>query len=213
MPAASWSWRRIARMGSVVALCLSLGACGRTQPPLPSLGPDDVVLAFGDSITYGVGVGSGGETYPEVLAELIGRPVVGDGVPGEVTADGLVRLPASLDEHRPRLLLLCLGGNDMLRDVDPGTTEANLRNMVELARSRGVAVVLIAVPQPRLIGGAAGFYRRVADELDIPLEEEVLVAVLRDNQYKSDMIHPNAQGYRRLAQALAELLRNSGAIQ
>jgi len=171
------------------------------------------VLAFGDSITHGVGAGSDGETYPEVLAELIGRPVVRDGVPGEVTAEGLARLPASLDEYRPKLLLLCLGGNDMLRDVDPGTTEANLREMVELARSRGVAVVLIAVPKPRLIGGAAELYRRVADELDIPLEDEVLVEVLRDNRYKSDMIHPNAQGYRRLAQALADLLREAGAIR
>ncbi len=213
MPAASWSWRHVTRAGRVVALCLWLSACDRAQPDLPSLGTDDVVLAFGDSITHGVGAASGGETYPEVLAELIGRPVVRDGVPGEVTAEGLARLPASLDEHRPKLLLLCLGGNDMLRDVDPGTTEANLREMVELARSRGVAVVLIAVPQPRLIGGAAELYRRVADELDVPLEDEVLVEVLRDNQYKSDMIHPNAQGYRRLAQALADLLRKSGAIQ
>jgi acyl-CoA thioesterase-1 len=213
MPAASWSWRHVTRAGGIVALCLWLSACGRTQPDLPSLGTDDVVLAFGDSITYGVGAASGGETYPEVLAELIGRPVVRDGVPGEVTAEGLARLPASLEEYRPKLLLLCLGGNDMLRDVDGDTTEANLREMVELARSRGVAVVLIAVPQPRLIGGAAELYRRVADELDVPLEDEVLVEVLRDNRYKSDMIHPNAQGYRRLAQALADLLRKSGAIQ
>ena len=135
-----------------------------------------------------------------------------DGVPGEVTAQGLARLPASLDEYRPKLLLLCLGGNDMLHDLDPAATEANLREMVKLARSRGVAVVLIAVPRPRLIGGAAEFYRRVADELDVPLEDEVLVDVLRDNQYKSDMIHPNALGYRKMAQALAELLRGAGAI-
>jgi lysophospholipase L1-like esterase len=134
-------------------------------------------------------------------------------VPGEVTAQGLARLPASLDEYQPKLLLLCLGGNDMLHGLDPAGTEANLREMVKLARSRGVAVVLIAVPKPRLIGGAAEFYRRVADELDVPLEDEVLVDVLRDNQYKSDMIHPNALGYRKIAQALADLLRNAGAIQ
>lgn len=213
MLVASRSWRRATRVGWAVALCLWLSACGRSQPSLPVLGPDDVVLAFGDSITHGVGAGSGGKAYPELLAELIDRPVVRDGVPGELTAEGLSRLPASLDQYRPKLLLLCLGGNDMLRDVDPATTEANLRAMVELARSRGVAVVLIAVPQPRLIGGAAEFYRHVADELDIPLEDEVLVEVLRDKQYKSDMVHPNAQGYQRLAQALSELLRHSGAIQ
>ena len=117
------------------------------HPSLPPLGSDDVVLAFGDSITLRGRRASEGETYPEVLAQLIGRPVVRDGVPGEVTAQGLARLPASLDEYRPKLLLLCLGGNDMLRDLDPAATEANLREMVKLARSRGVAVVLIAVPK------------------------------------------------------------------
>jgi lysophospholipase L1-like esterase len=211
MPAAPGSWLRTGTL-LVAALCLWLAACDRGQPPLPRLESDDVVLAFGDSITYGIGAASDSETYPEVLAQLIGRPVVRDGVPGEVTAQGLARLPASLDEYRPKLLLLCMGGNDMLRDLDAGTTEANLREMVELARRRGVAVVLIAVPKPRLIGGAADFYRRVADELDVPLEDKVLVDVLRDNRYKSDMIHPNALGYRKLAQALADLLRGAGAI-
>ena len=212
MRAASGSWLRA---GSLLAagLCLWLAACGDPRrPPLPRIGPDDVVLAFGDSITHGVGAPSDSQSYPEVLGELIGRHVVRDGVPGEVTAQGLERLPESLDEYQPKLLLLCLGGNDMLRDLDPADTEANLREMIELARERGVAVVLIAVPEPRLIGGVAQFYRRVAEDLGIPLEERVLLDVLKDRDYKSDPIHPNAEGYRRMAQALAELLRDAGAI-
>jgi lysophospholipase L1-like esterase len=212
MRAASGSWLRA---GSLLAagLCLWLAACGDPrQPHLPRIGPDDVVLAFGDSITHGVGAPSDSQSYPEVLGELIGRHVVRDGVPGEVTAQGLERLPESLDEYQPKLLLLCLGGNDMLRDLDPADTEANLREMIELARGRGVAVVLIAVPEPRLIGGVAQFYRRVAEDLGIPLEERVLLDVLKDRDYKSDPIHPNAEGYRRMAQALAELLRDAGAI-
>jgi lysophospholipase L1-like esterase len=212
MRAASGSWLRA---GSLLAagLCLWLAACGDPrQPHLPRIGPDDVVLAFGDSITHGVGAPSDSQSYPEVLGELIGRHVVRDGVPGEVTAQGLERLPESLDEYQPKLLLLCLGGNDMLRDLDPADTEANLREMIELARGRGVAVVLIAVPEPRLIGGVAQFYRRVAEDLGIPLEERVLLDVLKDRDYKSDPIHPNAEGYRRMAQALAELLREAGAI-
>jgi len=193
-----------------IALLLSATACS-DAPPLPRLGADDVVLAFGDSITYGSGAGPE-ESYPKVLAQLIGRHVVGAGVPGEVTEIGLQRLPGVLDEVQPKILLLCLGGNDMLRKVEPVATESNLRTMVRMARDLGVAVVLIAVPKPALFGGNASFYQAIAKEDDLHLESEILKDILYDNEFKADPIHPNAKGYRRMAEAIAELLRKAGAV-
>ena len=195
----------------VVALSLSALAACSDAPPLPRLGVDDVVLAFGDSITYGTGAGPE-ESYPEVLAELIGRRVVGAGVPGEVTAIGLQRLPDVLDEVKPKILLLCLGGNDMLRKIDLVAIESNLRTMVRMARDRGIAVVLIAVPKPALFGGNAAFYQAIAKENDLHLEGNVLKDILYDNELKADAIHPNAKGYRRMAEAIAGLLRKAGAV-
>ena len=196
----------------LLALSLSaLAACGEKPPQLPKLGSDDVVLAFGDSLTYGTGAGTQ-EAYPSVLSKLISRQVVGAGVPGEMTADGLERLPAVLDEVRPRLVLLCMGGNDMLRKVAFANIESNLRAMVQLARARGIGVVLIGVPTPELFGGSPEFYDRIAKELSLPLEKKVLNHILFDRSLKSDPIHPNATGYRRFAEALAELLRQSGAV-
>ena len=192
----------------LVLLCIG---CGRDAPALARLGPDEVVLAFGDSLTFGSGVNDD-ESYPAVLAGLIGRKVVRDGVPGETTEQGLERLESSLEAHRPKLLLLCLGGNDLLRRVDSAQIEANLRVMVQLARDRGVQVVLIGVPEPAVFGGTAPLYRHLAAELGVPLEEETITDVLRDNALKSDPIHPNAEGYRRIAQALAALLRDAGAL-
>jgi acyl-CoA thioesterase-1 len=199
----------------LVALSLSalaaLAACGEKPPQLPKLGSDDVVLAFGDSLTYGTGAGTQ-EAYPSVLSKLISRQVVGAGVPGDTTADGLERLPAVLDEVRPRLVLLCMGGNDMLRKVAFANIESNLRAMVHLAKARGIGVVLIGVPTPELFGGPPEFYDRIAKELSLPLEKKVLNHILFDRSLKSDPIHPNATGYRRFAEALAELLRQSGAV-
>ena len=195
----------------VVALSLSALAACSDAPPLPRLGVDDVVLAFGDSITYGTGARSE-ESYPEVLAELIGRRVVGAGVPGEVTANALERLPEVLDEFKPKLLLLCLGGNDMLRKIDVVAIESNLRTMVRMARDRGIAVVLIAVPKPALFGGNAAFYQIIAKENDLPLEGDILKDILFDNEFKADPLHPNAKGYRRMAEAIAGLLRRAGAV-
>lgn len=196
----------------MVAVSLSaLTACSDAPPPLPRLGADDVVLAFGDSITYGTGARSE-ESYPEVLAQLIGRRVVGAGVPGEVTADGLQRLPDVLAEVKPKILLLCLGGNDMLRKVEPAAIESNLRTMVRVATDRGIAVVLIAVPKPALFGGNGAFYGIIAEENDLPLEGDILKDILFDNEFKSDRLHPNAKGYRRMAEAIAGLLRRAGAV-
>jgi acyl-CoA thioesterase-1 len=196
---------------SALVLALALASCGQQPPPLPKLGSGDVVLAFGDSLTYGTGAGQS-ESYPVVLAQLIGRKVVSAGVPGETTADGLDRLPAVLDEAQPRLVLLCMGGNDMLRRMDFATIESNLRSMVQMARGRGIGVILIGVPTPELFGGPPAFYGKIAKDYSLPLENQVLHEVLFDRALKSDAIHPNARGYRRLAEAIAKLLRRSGAV-
>ena len=193
------------------ALVFGLAACGDKPPQLPRLGAGDVVLAFGDSLTYGTGAATG-EAFPKILSGLIGREVVGAGVPGETTEGGLERLPGVLDEVRPKLLVLCLGGNDMLRRVNHNVIESNLRAMVGAARERGVPVVLIGVPQPMLFSGTAPFYEKLAAELAIPLEGRVMEEVLFDKELKSDQIHPNARGYRRIAQAIADLLHKAGAV-
>jgi lysophospholipase L1-like esterase len=200
-----------ARLILAALALLALSACGYRGPSVPKLAPDDVVLAFGDSLTYGTGA-SELESYPAVLQTLIGRRVVREGFPGETTEQGLEHLPALLDQHRPRLLLLCMGGNDMLRHIDPATTEANLRTMIGAARERGVSIVLIGVPEAQLLGGMAPFYGKLAREAGIPLEEKILKDVLHDNAFKSDLIHPNAAGYRRMAEALAKLLHQAGAV-
>ncbi|NIO40011.1 MAG: arylesterase [Burkholderiales bacterium] len=201
-PSRVWAW---------LLVWAALSGCGEGHPGLPPLGPNDIVLAFGDSLTYGTGA-QRGESYPEILSGLIGRTVVAEGVPGERTAEGLVRLAEVLELHQPRIMLLCLGGNDMLRKVDAGEIEKNLRQMIETAMARGVGVVLIGVPKPALLGDTAQFYQRIAADYEIPYEGNVLNRILRDEAYKSDAIHPNARGYQMLAAALAELLKRSGAI-
>ena len=191
-------------------LCLVLAGC--TPPPeLEPLAADAVVLAFGDSLTFGTGAGTG-ESYPEVLSGLIGRTVVNAGVPGEVSTDGLLRLPALLDREQPALLLLCHGGNDQLQRLDPARLADNLRAMIRLARDRGIAVVLIAVPAPGLTLAPLPLYAEIAAEFDLPVDRETVADILGDRALKSDYIHPNAAGYRRLALAVADLLRAAGAV-
>ena len=197
---------------AVLLTVVAVAACGNQPPQLPRLASDAVILAFGDSLTYGTGVGVDA-SYPAVLEKLTGRTVINAGVPGEITADGVKRLPALLDEEHPDLLILCHGGNDLLRKLDRDQTIANLRTMILAARSRNIPVVLIAVPQPTLLlRESAEFYEQLAQEMQLPLEDDALARIESDDALKSDPIHPNANGYRELAGAINTLLQRSGAI-
>jgi acyl-CoA thioesterase I len=191
-------------------LLLQLAACSKT-PQLPPLAADGVILAFGDSLTYGTGAGEG-ESYPAVLEKLSGRRVVNAGVPGEISEAGLQRLPEVLDRERPALLLLCHGGNDLLRKIDQSATANNLREMIRIARSKGVPVVLLAVPAPDLSLAPPAYYGEIAKEAGTPIESKALPRILGKGGLKSDHIHPNAAGYRALAESVYDLLKKSGAL-
>lgn len=196
----------------VVLCCLAfLAACGGSTPKIAKLGAGDTVLAFGDSLTFGTGARAE-DSYPAVLAQLISRNVVRAGIPGEQTAGGLARLPAVLDEHRPKLVIVCLGGNDMLRKQPQSAIEANLREILKTIRSRGIDMMLVGVPAPGLITSAPEFYAKLAQEFGIPYEGKIVTSVLYSPELKSDPIHPNADGYRKMAEAIAKLLRDAGAV-
>jgi acyl-CoA thioesterase-1 len=194
----------------VWAALFSLAACDR-PPQLPRLHNGDVIVAFGDSLTHGNGASSE-QAYPAVLGQMIGHTVINAGVPGETTAEGLDRLPEVLTQEHPKLVLLCLGGNDMLRRVDAASTESNLRQMIQAIRASGAGVVLIGVPQPALFSGPPAFYEKLAEEYKLPYEGEAFDEVLKNPRLKSDSIHANAAGYKIVAQRLAELLKQTGAI-
>lgn len=205
---------RVGRLAGLLPVFLGLWlvGCGEDVPQLSRLPGDAIILAFGNSLTYGTGAGPDA-SYPAVLGRLIGRKVLNAGVPGELSGDGLGRLAGRLQRDAPALLLLCHGGNDLLRKRPVAELERNLRAMVDLAASRGIPVVLIGVPRPSLfLLSEADVYGRVAEDLKLPYQGEVLASILKDNSLKSDHIHPNAAGYRLLAEAIAELLRQAGAI-
>ena len=199
-----------ARFAMLAAALLLAAGCGK-QAKLALLPADAVVLAFGDSLTFGTGA-SEAESYPAQLAILTGRRVVREGVPGEVSSVGLKRLPGALDEHQPRLLLLCHGGNDFLRRLPAAEAAANVRAMIRLAQSRGIEVVLIGTPEPGFTLSPAAFYAEIATEMRVPYEGEVLSKILRDNALKADQVHPNAVGYKLMAQRVYDLLKKSGAV-
>ncbi|MFC4158734.1 arylesterase [Chitinimonas lacunae] len=199
-----------ARYWMCCLLLLVLAGCGG-KVKLQPLPQDAVILAFGDSLTFGTGA-TIDTSYPSELSRLINRRVENRGVPGDTTADGLGRFAAALDEVSPNLVVLCLGGNDFLQKKPESETIANLRAMLDEAKRRKLPVVLVAPPRLGFGLETPPFYEELAKEYELVLEDNALAGILSQSKLKSDPIHPNAEGYRQLAEAVAKVLRKSGAL-
>ncbi|MGR9100838.1 MAG: GDSL-type esterase/lipase family protein [Gammaproteobacteria bacterium] len=196
----------------IILVVILLSGCDKDRYPLPKLSENAVILAFGDSLTYGTGA-SRRKDYPSVLTEMTSLEVINEGVPGEISRNGAKRLPGLLDRYRPDLLILTHGGNDMIRRIPRSETEANLAAMIEEALKRNVAVILLGVPKPGLLLlDSDEIYRHIADRYQIPSDLNVIPAILGDSDLKSDAVHPNDQGYRLLARSVYELMSQNGAL-
>lgn len=200
------AWRRLFRL--LPAAAFLLAACS-PPPQLAPLAKDAVIVALGDSLTYGTG--GGGVNYPQVLQERTGRTVINAGIPGETSGGAAARLGTLLKQHKPQLLIVCSGGNDILRRHGDDV-KANLSRIVETAQAADVDVVLIAVPRPIPFPLNYPAYAEVAASYQLWIEDDILKTVLHDNALKSDQIHANAAGYRHIGEAVAELLVRAGAL-
>ena len=152
-------------------------------------------------VAAGTGVGAG-EAFPELLAARLKTEVINDGIAGNTTADGLAQLDQVLAQD-PWLVVVELGGNDILRQVPPERAEQNLRTILDRLLAARVLPVLIEVDAP-FAGRYNAMYDRLADDYHIPIVDDVLGEILRSPSLKSDQIHPNAKGQRELADAVAK---------
>lgn len=224
-------WSRYAGAGLIVQ-ALMLGGCDApagnvtadspvapvARAVAPVAGPERLVLAFGDSLYAGYGL-KPGESLPDRLqADLrdggVNARVVNAGVSGDTTAAGRRRLAFSLDnlERTPDLVVLGLGGNDVLRQLDPAETRRNLTAMLDELKARGVPVVLTGMRAPPNLGPdyAARFdaiYSDLAKRYDAGLYPFLLEGVIgRRAVMLPDGVHPNAAGVERIADRLTPLV-------
>lgn len=202
----------------VLLIFLVLLACAEKHPPQPAIVQGATVLILGDSLSFGTGA-KPDEAYPTLLEKATGWHIVNAGIPGDTTSGGLQRLPNLLEEHQPKLLLIELGGNDLLHQVPATQVEENLKSMIAQAKAQGVPIALVAIPEISPLMAAVGnlsdhpLYARVAEETNVPLVTDVFSDVLSKRDLKADQIHPNAQGYALVAKAMQETLKALGFIQ
>ena len=185
----------------------------KETPEVIKLNSTDKILAFGDSITYGYGE-SENKNYPYLLSQSTNIQVINAGLNGDTSQEGLERLPALLEDSSIKLILLCFGGNDILQKVPLEKLKSNLKKMIQVAKKKNVDVILISVPKISSLGlSSLALYSTVADEENIEIMDDVLVHVLSRSSLKSDYIHPNAKGYKYMADEIHEYLKSENWIK
>ena len=177
-----------------------------------TLTSNDTILAFGDSLTYGFGARSE-ESYPTRLSVLSGYKVINAGVNAETSDEGLKRLPPLLEDGSIKLMILCFGGNDIMQRKSMSSLEQNLKTMIQMAKVKNINVLLISVPNIGLFGlSPLGLYAEVAEEENIALLSGILTNILSQPSLKNDQIHPNALGYKQMAEKIYESLKENGWV-
>lgn len=196
-----------------VVFISSLLGCSDPITHLQPLDDNDVILAFGDSLTYGTGADHQTESYPAVLETMTGIKVINAGLPGETSEEGLARLPSLLEEHRPNLVIICHGGNDFLQRLNKNNLKVNLQQMIELVKESGAESILIAVPTLGFGLKPEPLYIELAEHNQLPIERNSLSELLERTELKSDQVQLNAEGYSTFADRIFSLLQISKAVE
>jgi len=169
--------------------------------PITNSGP---IVALGASLFEGVGA-SPGNDLPQQISERLGKPVLNLGVSGNTSADGLARInQVPVDAS---IVILSLGGNDILKRVPATETEANLKKLINQFTKNGSVVVLLDVRGPIGSGEYRDVYQSVAESnSNVVLVPNVLRGILTNTNLMSDLIHPNDAGYAIMADRISEAI-------
>ncbi|MBX7246950.1 MAG: hypothetical protein K1X53_15745 [Candidatus Sumerlaeaceae bacterium] len=165
------------------------------------------VVAFGDSLTQGVGAPEG-LGYPGQLAQIIGREVINRGVRGETTRDGLARLERDILPLNPGIVLLCFGGNDLIRGRSIAETIGDIEELIGQLQRAGAMVVLLGLRGSWLYKlDLDAPTRSLARRTGCPCVPLLLDGVWGFPWLMADHAHPNQRGYKHIAVRVAKCLK------
>jgi acyl-CoA thioesterase I len=196
---------KLRKNGKMVSIFQTLAACALVLVATSAYSASKTVLVLGDSLSaeYGIARGAGWVSLLEkrLQTEKINVAIVNASISGETTSGGKARLPTLLDQHRPSVVVIELGGNDGLRGLPLVAAEANLRTMIAESKKAKAKVLLVGMQIPPNYGRDytekfSGLYNKLSQEMKIPLVPFLLEGVASQPQlFQADRIHPlaNAQ--------------------
>jgi acyl-CoA thioesterase-1 len=169
----------------------------------PSQG--DTIIMFGDSLTVGVGA-SEGKSIPELLSKKIHKPVIGMGVRGETSAQGLARIEKVIEKY-PKVVLVLIGGNDYLQEVPIEETFKNIDAIVKRIQDAGAVVVLLGIQGGILSDPFEEQFKKISKNRGALYVKNVLDGIIGEEDLMFDEVHPNDKGYERIVKKILPVLK------
>lgn len=160
--------------------------------------PVRTLVAFGDSLTAGYGGGGVQNAYPAVLAELTGLYVINEGLSGETASHAPERLNQILS-YQADMVLIEFGANDFMQGRSLEAAVAAVAQIVDAVQAQGAVAVIVDTAGPGM-GLYTKAYKKLAKEKQALFVSGILKDIFNKKQYKSDMVHPNAAGYKLVAE-------------
>jgi acyl-CoA thioesterase-1 len=162
-------------------------------------------IAFGDSLTSGIGA-SPDHDYPTLLGKRIGTQIANLGIPGNTTGDGLNRLDEVL-QLNPKVVFLCLGGNDSLQGAPAQPMFQNLGALIYRMQQSGCFVVLLGIRSASILDRNEAGFRSLAKQRKVLYVPNILKGILGNPSLMSDQVHPNDEGYDAIAERIERALQ------
>jgi acyl-CoA thioesterase-1 len=159
------------------------------------------IICFGDSITFGYGVNTG-QDYPSILSKMLDMPVINAGIDGDNTTEALKRINSDVLEKEPLLVIIEFGGNDFLARVPINTTINNIKEMIERIQEKEAIVALCDISAGLFLRDYRLEYKKIAKEKQAIFIPSILRGIITNPHMKSDFLHPNADGYKVIAQRI-----------
>ena len=192
----------------LVFLCsCAIAFAGCAKKEIKNIGSRGMsIICFGDSITFGYGADPG-DDFPTALGKLLNREVINAGVSGDTSNEGLLRLDKEVLERDPLLVLIEFGGNDFIKKVPKEGTINNTREMIRKIQAKGAMVAIVDISAGLFLRDYRLLFAKIANEEGCIYIPAVLTRLITNPSMKSDFLHPNAAGYRIIAQRIQAALK------
>jgi len=164
------------------------------------------IICFGDSITFGYGAESG-EDYPTALAKMVKMPVINSGIDGDTTVEALKRLDSDVISRQPFLVIIEFAGNDFLRAVPKETTVNNIKLMVDKIQAKGAMVAIVDISAGMFLREYRLAFYNLARQKNTIFVPAVLSGIITNPSMKSDFLHPNGNGYKKIAERVSTAIK------